>query len=282
MINKFLFSSKSEFNETLILNTLNEIGFDFCRPIDSKSTHTVWKGQKSGKNYYLKFAGIDSPYLSTLKLEFLLFSELHPEIEVLEFLTGNFLVIATIELQPAIAVSTEDIFQLLERYQPRLLNISNYLNRERNFQVLIDFARDAINFFMECKSLENIWSDVLHKDLELLEVFLSGMRLTISHGDVSHLNIFEANQELILIDWEDAFWGFRGYDELYWLTFLTNSKELTKLNLGKIDLDFPVCQSTLNVIVLLKEYLHREVQIKTRKFTLTERLNLIQISSLVD
>ena len=91
-------------------------------------------------------------------------------------------------------------------------------------------------------------------------------------------NILESSNRLVLIDWGDTFWGFQGFDQLYWLTFLQNSRDLNKDCIEKLELDIEVCQSTLNVIVLLKEYLHRNNTDQAKRVPSKSRLESVQVS----
>lgn len=58
-----------------------------------------------------------------------------------------------------------------------------------------------------------------------LESYLPGLPRIVCHGDLADKNIMINSQnEKILLDWEDAFWGVDGYDYLYWLTFFNHRK----------------------------------------------------------
>jgi hypothetical protein len=56
----------------------------------------------------------------------------------------------------------------------------------------------------------------------------------------------------IIIDWEDSFAGFAGYDYLCWLTFMDNRKYRSRSILGYTDLDEKSERGVLLTIVAIK------------------------------
>jgi hypothetical protein len=170
-----------------------------------------------------------------------------------------------------------NVNSLVNKYESRYSDISDYLAPERNFGILLDLADDALIHFGNSMPMADDWFYILEESLRLANEFFRNAIPTIVHGDVSQANIFQFSGELVLIDWEDSFWGFRGYDQLYWMTFLQNAKELTSLNLAKLDLDFEVCQAILNIIILLKEYLHRNTIGREKLLTFEQRLKMAKI-----
>jgi hypothetical protein len=99
----------------------------------------------------------------------------------------------------------------------------------------------------------------------------------IVHGDVSPANILNSRGKLVLIDWGDSFWAFRGFDQLYWLTFLQNSRDLNRIHLEKLDLDIEISQAVLNNIILLKEFFHRNNPSWNNRISPKLRLDNVQV-----
>lgn len=82
-----------------------------------------------------------------------------------------------------------------------------------------------------------------------------GLERRICHGDLGPRNIMTDADGPVVVDWEDAFCGFHGYDRLYWLTFFQNRKYMVRENLGftALGLEFEV--AVLVLVILLKCHL---------------------------
>ncbi|MBR1739828.1 MAG: aminoglycoside phosphotransferase family protein [Ruminococcus sp.] len=61
-----------------------------------------------------------------------------------------------------------------------------------------------------------------------LDIIFKNEPRVLCHGDFGDMNVMTDGGEPVLIDWEDAFKGVRGYDMLYWLTFFSHRKYYTK------------------------------------------------------
>lgn len=104
---------------------------------------------------------------------------------------------------------------------------------------------------------------LLNRELEhWLEEALGGLReaaprlpRVICHGDLGPLNLLRLDSRPVAIDWEDAFWGIHGYDQLYWLSFLENAPWMRKGWARLTGLTPQREQGLLGVIVLLKSHL---------------------------
>ena len=263
-------------NEQEFSDILEKLGFISCKASQFKSTNPLWEGFNSGKKYFIKMARKGTQNFTALSLEFLIFHSLNPGIGVLRFEFGDYLITATEELSPVIPSSTGDVFELINRYESKLLKMQHIIPTDTNLDLLINFSREAVSYFQLFGQLGASWISRFEKDLGILNDFFHQTNQVIVHGDVSPVNILNSDGELILIDWGDAFWAFRGFDHLYWLTFLQNSSDLTRSNIEKLNLDIEVCQSTLNMIILLKEFLHRNSLDRPNRFSLSMRLESAQ------
>lgn len=277
MINKFLAPVGSAINIEDPSEQLFNLGFSNSKRVSLKSTNDVWVAQKNSLNYFIKCAEKDSGKSRLLKSEFKIFRKLHPNIEIYEFETSQSLIIATIELSSANIVSIDQVNSLVKKYESQYSSMSYLVDPSRNFMLLVDFAIEALNYYRKSLIVDAYWNKVLEKSLQTAATFYQSAIPTIVHGDVSPANIFQIEGQLVLIDWEDSLWAFSGYDQLYWMTFLQNSKELTRINLSKLNIDFEICQSVINVIILLKEYLHRNANERVRTLSLEQRLIMTQI-----
>jgi serine/threonine protein kinase len=270
-------------NEKKIVNTLENLGFSSCSETQIKSTNSVWEGLYSGKKYFMKVAQRGTQNFEALSVEFAIFHDVNPQIPCLRFESNDFLVVATSELSSGNQFSTSEVFALISSYESRLLRVSSFLSKELSLELLIDFSRKALSHFKVGEGegegqLGDSWVSRLENDLLIVNNFIHQSDHVIVHGDVSPSNILKSTEGLVLIDWGDAFWAFRGFDQLYWLTFLQNSKDLNRDYIAKIDLDFDVCQATLNMIVLLKEFLHRNNMNREHRVSLKTRLERAQFS----
>jgi len=75
----------------------------------------------------------------------------------------------------------------------------------------------------------------------------------LCHGDLSDKNLMQKESgEIIIIDWEDSFWGIDGYDYLYWLTFFQNRSFYRRENFNNLAYDNNTIKSVLAVILIIK------------------------------
>lgn len=277
MINKFLISEKVNLVSGEVTVMLQELGFTSTKISYANSTNPLWEGFRSGKRYYIKIARNGTRYFTALNMEFFIFCELNPEIEFFRFETGDFLVTATEELSFVKHIPTNEVFDLVRFYESPLGKIAGVLPKELNFNVLLDFSRDALFHFQMTGQLGSAWINRLGTNLDALETFFNQSNQVIVHGDVSPTNILNFRGKLILIDWGDSFWAFRGFDQIYWLTFLKNSRDLNRSHLEKSDLDIEICQALLNTIILLKEFFHRNNPARNNRIPPKLRLDGVQI-----
>jgi len=91
--------------------------------------------------------------------------------------------------------------------------------------------------------------------LKLLRAKLDSLPRSLCHGDFGPKNIMTDGERPVAIDWEDAFWGVRGYDYLYWLTFMDNRAFMLNAAYGRTGLDREIERAILAIVVLLKSFL---------------------------
>jgi hypothetical protein len=277
LINKFLISEKANLVSKDISAFLQELGFVSIEPSQANSSNPLWEGLRSGKKYFIKIARNETANFTALDMEYVIFCQLNPDIEIFRFESDDYLVTATEELSLVKSFSTDEVFKLIRSYESALGKISSVLPARLNFDVLLDFSRDAISYFQVTGQLGSSWINTLEKDLDILKMFFHQSDRVIVHGDVSPANILNSRGKLILIDWGDSFWAFRGFDQLYWLTFLQNSKDLNRSYLEKLDLDIDISQAILNNIILLKEFFHRNGRTGNNRIPPKLRLDNVQV-----
>lgn len=124
-----------------------------------------------------------------------------------------------------------------------------------NFSLLLDEGDKAVAALAARQLLDPAVQESVQARLALLRRHLDLFTPQLCHGDLGPANIMSDGRHLIAIDWEDAFWGFYGYDYLYWLTFFSNRKYYSKQCLGVTQWGFTIEIAIMVLIVVLKSEL---------------------------
>lgn len=155
--------------------------------------------------------------------------------------------------------------------------LSNIANLPRN--TMKDLIKSAWDSYVALRNDEFLSPDVLKKvasSLEILSKQADLLKPKICHGDFGPKNIMTWKKKLYVIDWEDIFWGFEGYDFLYWLTFFSNRKYFSDGVLGFTSLGRELERSVLLMIILIKSNLSRlDNSYKLNKLSFQDRLSEI-------
>ncbi len=77
----------------------------------------------------------------------------------------------------------------------------------------------------------------------------------ICHGDLGPRNLLRLGARPVAIDWEDAFRGIQGFDQLYWLSFMENAPWMRAGWARLTALTPELERGLLGVIVLVKSHL---------------------------
>jgi hypothetical protein len=97
----------------------------------------------------------------------------------------------------------------------------------------------------------------------------------LCHGDVGSANLYQFQKHPLLLDWEDCFWGFHGFDEVYFLTFLSNRTMISELSLSQTGLESDIAKATYSLIVVLKEFINLNAHHRVRQYSLVDRLDFL-------
>ena len=127
--------------------------------------------------------------------------------------------------------------------------------RASQFATFDDLIRDGDRALVELERLKYISSvsaSMIRPYFDKLKDAVAELPPVICHGDLSNKNIMLNGNTSIVIDWEDAFVGFKGYDFLYWLTFMDNRKHLSRSIFGYSALDETNERGVLILIVAIK------------------------------
>jgi hypothetical protein len=128
-------------------------------------------------------------------------------------------------------------------------------DRAARFSTMTQLIDDGEHALVELERLQLVSADAssrIQPYFASLKHAISDLRPVICHGDLGNKNIMSSRGKNIIIDWEDAFVGFAGYDYLYWLTFMENRKYLSRSILGYTALDEKSERSVLLTVVTIK------------------------------
>ena len=92
-----------------------------------------------------------------------------------------------------------------------------------------------------------------HQQLNWLEMQLPTLERCICHGDFGDRNIMvDQDGKYYVIDWEDAFWGYREYDLIYWLTFFNHRKYYHMESIPGLGKNPELEKATVTLILIIK------------------------------
>lgn len=153
------------------------------------------------------------------------------------------------------AISIDEMKDHIKYYSDKLQN--GILKAHINFSIheIINEAESALI----CLNQSNFFTvDIIKETENSIGRIKKGISMSdtiICHGDLSNANIMKKGNELIVLDWEDAFWGCPEYDLMYWLTFFDQRKYYNKCIFEKHGLKNELNKDLMITIVLLKCYL---------------------------
>jgi hypothetical protein len=156
---------------------------------------------------------------------------------------------------------------------------NTFCERAAQFSTIADLIDDGQHALLELCRRQFISADTslrIQPYLFSLKSAVSVLEPVICHGDLSNKNIMLGRGKSIIIDWEDSFIGFAGYDYLYWLTFMDNRKYLSRSTLGYTGLDGKSERGVLLTIVAIKSLISVRSQ-KMQSFHLPIEQRLLEL-----
>lgn len=274
MINKFRPQSKISNNLFEIPDSIfSRLGnaTTFFRTL---STNPIWKVLIEHKYFYLKIQNLSGNEERFLELEYRILSTLYTDLEITFFDNHEFAFLLVPELSQNKCLNYGQLFAYLDTLIPNIDNASSFVPRQRSFLVLLEQAELALDLFSSQKLIQSHWIDDLSEAIRALREHHIQSRKIICHGDVSSRNIYNFHGSLILLDWEDCFWGYDGFDYVYWLTFINNMDQLSQSSIERIPIEVRLIRASYLLIVLLKEFLHFNNYEAKSRMTLETRLAL--------
>lgn len=99
---------------------------------------------------------------------------------------------------------------------------------------------------------------------------------TLCHGDLSNVNIMIREEDVLVLDWEDALMAYPEYDILYWLTFYSQRKYYNCHLFEDIGVKKQYGKDIMVMILLIKCYLsYRNKSYINNKLSINDRINEI-------
>ncbi len=202
-------------------------------------------------------------------------ADLEKEIRILSHLYGEMLAIQRLEVAESAASSRvwlvmdalnprdkpltpDKVFALIRQFRSRLSSFSvESLETADTLGTLIDDAILRLSDLASAGEISQPMFDDLHARLAYLAREWQRFPTAVAHGDLGPRNIMVGEDNLVVIDWEDAFLGVEGYDYLYWLTFFENRSYYGKEILGQTSLGVDAEMALLVMILVLKSDLSR-------------------------
>lgn len=212
----------------------------------------------SEKSLFLKTHAIPEGR-KTLRKEFSLLTALYSEALRIQLLQidgeqADFLWLVTDQLRhPVPDAEPGNVLALIDAYSLALRAANNLpVPPGDDFSLLLREGRKALSNLVRDNLLDMAIEQVSRDAIDLLERQVSRFGRQICHGDLGPRNLMTDGLSLYALDWEDAFWGFEGYDYLYWLTFFSNRKYYSPDMWGQTPWGAETETAVMILILLLK------------------------------
>ena len=268
----------THFDEDFLSNSLDFLTLlDFHNPICIKKSPgiEVWKARKFDANYFIKIINKYGPYAENISLETTIHRKFNPGIYFETYDHQNLSCLAIIELEKFRPESIQELRIVLNKYRSQPSEEYFFLPANRNLERLLTYAEKAVNNFTERRLIDSRIASNLKDSIQSISLFSQSQATVLCHGDVGDANFYQRNEGPVLLDWEDCFWGFAGFDEIYYLTFLSNRFMISESTFKETGLDIEIAKATFALIVTLKEFIHSKSNLESRKYSLIERLNFV-------
>ena len=222
-------------------------------------------------DYFLKFRNFNDFESLSLNSEGRIITKLYSNLKV-EIINKNNLEVLAIEVIPQTQVEFSDLKSVVYKYQNTINVRDEIVDESKSFDKLAIYFAESVDYFRAIKVFDKTEASDLLNRIQMLASYFRQNRKVICHGDLSSRNLYKFSGTYIALDWEDCFWGFEGFDEIYWLTFIENISSLKLEHISKIDLPIELAKSCYLAIVVAKEFIHRGSRSSTRLVHLKERM----------
>lgn len=212
----------------------------------------------SGKVLFCKTHQQGERYRQILKKEYYFFTNANPSVVasygVFTHDGYDYAYMLQEWLDKSTIIKPEDALELIDSYNQRLLvgtDSQPYIGY--SFCDLINVSKEELVFLENSTELSHPFCEFLKENITNLEQNLPVYEKMICHGDFGDNNIMRLEGgSFIVIDWEDAFVGIKGYDFLYWLTFFGHRKFYSSNIFKQSGLSCCDARGLLTVIMIIK------------------------------
>lgn len=251
---------------SLLVSSLEKNGLH-CHAMEPSQEGTLGVGFRAlinGSRWFIKTHLLNDAIKANFLKEIALFSVIYNgqvDFKTLHTIEGNqsrtWLIMEELVGTKDEEVSIHKILELIRNYSKTL---STYSYREttvvkHDFSDLMQAAYLGLSILAKEKLISSSLQNELVYRFNTLKECMVSSSLQICHGDLGPKNIMSNDKGLVVIDWEDAFWGIEGYDYLYWLTFFSNRIYLSQDIFGKTPWDKETDISIMLLILVLKSNL---------------------------
>lgn len=148
----------------------------------------------------------------------------------------------------------DDIESILKSVQERAHGKDfSCLASSYTMEKLLDAAAKEREFLHKKGFFSDRLNQELHGLLFQLKDEIKHLPRCLCHGDLSNKNLMQKElDKIIVIDWEDSFWGIDGYDYLYWLTFFENRCFYSKKVFDNVPYSNDTIKGVLAMILIIK------------------------------
>lgn len=254
MISKLFETTKNFTNSAEYIRVFNDLGYSGIKLVKISDRSAIFRGNLNKVDYFLKVRTFPNSNIN--EWEFNLLKALYPKLDVIFQKVDQISVLSVKALMPAENLNFQEIDSELSRISDTL-SILTGLNIHGAERIMSE-ARLASEFFSRNGTFSIQEFNFLNTCTELIQESLKTLDRCIAHGDLSPENVYFYEEGIAILDWEDAVEFTYGYDQIYWLTFLANEKDLNLENLNRLEMDTDLAIAYASIIMLLKEYIHRK------------------------
>lgn len=254
--------SKIDVDTSILLATLKNKDISSFLPLNNGTL---------GVNYIATFGdGVQFFFKTHLNLKKAQ-ENLLKEIALLEFLYGSEINCKKIEIQGrgqmwlrmdklsplTVDLELHEIIEVIRNYSLKLKdsNLGQYVGSDDTFFSLLERSKLALEYLDASGHLSIEVKKSVENALLYVEERINQLVPGICHGDLGPKNIMLKGSIPIVIDWEDAFLGFEGYDFLYWLTFFKNRKFYSRDMFDLTEFGYELGSAIMVLILVLKSEL---------------------------
>lgn len=215
--------------------------------LKNKGRYSLYKNNQGGRSSYTFICSYDSKktflkvcipgaaYKQALQNEFYILRCLYDNVVLgIYELADDILFLEEQCLRPVQKdLSPADTIYLVNMYQIKLINEDLSGLGLYDIRDLLTESECELNGLLH-SHLDKYCYDKLLELLKYVKGWINTVPRVLCHGDLNRSNMMEDSQgKIIIVDWEDAFWGTDNYDYCYWLTFFRNRQYYTDDVFGK-------------------------------------------------